>query len=115
MEAGVAVCFSLYENTREPGLACNSTCRKLSYGLDALAGDGDGLVEVELAVARPGLFRAVTTSLVKSSLSGEYITTGTPLMLMPDLSKTKSRFFALTFSITTSVISLTMLSRIRIA
>ena len=37
-----------------------------------------------------------------------------PLMLTPDLSSTKSRFLVLTFSITTSVISFTIPSRIRI-
>lgn len=41
-------------------------------------------------VARAGLFRDVTTSVVKSTFSREYITIGTPFKLMPDLSKTKS-------------------------
>ena len=36
------------------------------------------------------LFRAVMTSVVKSALSFEYMTTGTPFILGPDLSKTRS-------------------------
>src|SRR5215471_353395 len=66
------------------------------------------------AVARPGLFNVSMTSFVKSTFSGAYSTTGTPLMLIPDLSSTNSRLLVLTFSITTSVISLTIPSRIRI-
>src|SRR5262245_9397666 len=66
------------------------------------------------AVARPGLLSVSTISFVKSTVSGAYSTTGTPLMLIPDLSNTKSRFLVLTFSMTTSVISFTIPSRIRI-
>ncbi len=88
-----------------------------NYGFEALAGVTEGLPEVLVveAVARPGLLSTAITSFVKSMLSCEYIKKGTPLMLMPDLSNTKSRLLALTFSITTSVISLTIPSRTRIS
>ena len=36
------------------------------------------------------LFKAVMMSVVKSAVSFEYIRTGTPFMLGPDLSKTRS-------------------------
>src|SRR5215208_876914 len=85
--------------------ACILEIRREPQGFVALAAAGltDGaaagfLVE---AVARPGLFSVSTTSFVKSTLSGAYSTTGTPLMLTPDLSSTKSRLLALTFSTTT--------------
>ena len=52
-------------------------------------------VEVEVG-ARPGLFKTVMMSAVKSTFSRENIRSGTPFKLMPDLSKTRSRFWALT-------------------
>src|SRR5499433_4396493 len=86
--------------------ACIFEIRGEPQGFVALAAAGvtdepaEGfLVE---AVARPGLFSVSMISFVKSTLSGAYSTTGTPLMLIPDLSSTKSRLFALTLSTTTS-------------
>ncbi len=71
-----------------------------NQGFAALVGVTEGLPEVLVveAVARPGLLSTAITSFVKSMLSCEYIKKGTPLMLMPDLSNTRSRLLALTFS-----------------
>src|SRR5918996_6075324 len=103
------------KNTREFGPRVFKLS-KLNYGFTALAGVGDGLAAVfwvEPAVLRPGLFSTAIISLVKSTLAGAYITTGTPFRVTPDLSKTKAILLALTFSTTTSVISFTIPSRMR--
>src|ERR1051325_9184205 len=100
------------KNTRECGTRVFSDS-KLIYGFFGAAGEPAGLFSAVGLLTRPGLFKTAITSFVKSTLSREYIRTGTPLRLFPDLSKTRSRLLDFTLSSTTSLISLTIPSRIR--
>src|SRR5439155_8079 len=89
---------SVLKNTREFSPRVSLKFEPQGFVALAAAGLTDGaaagfLVE---AVARPGLFSVSIISLVKSTFSGAYSTTGTPLMLTPDLSSTKSRLLLFT-------------------